>query len=1070
MKRNLLSLLVLISMLAALVSSVAASPATAAEVQSQTPQQTSQPLVVKVGYSTHDEINYLASRYDVTEVDQKNGIAYLLVSADEMTAIQQAGYRAEVDGAKTKLINQPHLALPGQGPDSIPGYPCYRTVEETYTTLQNIVADHPEMAEEFDIGDTWDKVMHGEGHGYNIYALRLTNENFGVIDEKPTFFLMAEIHAREYATAELATRYAEYLINNYNVDPDVTWLLNYFRVFIVTMTNPDGRKLAEQGQMWRKNIDNDDGCTDPSSWGTDLNRNYAFKWAYDNWGSDPYACGETYRGPAAASEPETQAIQNFVSSIFADQRGPGDTDPAPLDANGMFLTLHSAAALVLWPWGYVGTDSPNATQLQTLGRHLAFYNGYTPQQSNDLYATNGTTDDWSYGTLGIASYTFEMAGQFFQDCGAFNNTDVPDNLNSLVYAFKSARRPYMNPAGPDTENITALPAAVAPGDTVQLSATANDTHYAGGETTHNIAAAHYSIDNPSWVPGTTTYDMSPTDGSFNSKIEGIEATIDTTGLTSGRHTIFIESKDANNNWGVTGSTFLYIIEPGVSPVIEGYVLAAGTNQPLTANVKAGLFSTTSDPATGFYSMTVVSGTYDMVVDTDNFAPAYAYDVVAQDYQVVQRDFHLYPVCSIFTDDVETGNLGWTADSPWAITTEASHSPTHSWTDSPGGNYGDYRNVSLTSQEFDLTSATGVTLNFWHEYVTEAGWDYGYVEYNDGSGWNSVTSYDGNSQGWNQVELPIPGLDGKATARLRFHFTSDSNTNYDGWHIDDISLTAGGPGCMPPAAPTAGFSSNSPVPLGTPMEFTNETVGSEPMTYLWDFGDGVGTSDDINPSYVYTEVGTYTVTLTATNNLGSDTISQPVSVDLAPITGLSLVKVTPGTIYPGDQVEFSADISPDTAAKPYDYMVDYGDGTIASGSSDLDPLLLSHAYSLEGNYTVQVSVQNAVMQDPVNASVDIAVAPTPTAPVADFDTNSPVKLGNPILFTNLTSGTLPITYQWDFGDGVGTSSDTNPSYTYSAPGIYTVILTATNPWYTDTITKTVTVLPLHFWIFLPLASK
>jgi PKD repeat protein len=969
MKRTLFSLALLISMLFGMVSSASATSTLSSQPVQQVDQLIPERLVIRLYFTSKEDLNNLAARYDILNVNQSQGYAQLLVSPDEFTTLQQAGYRLEVEERQTELLNQPRQILPGQGIDSIPGFPCYRTVEETYTDIQALATAHPDMAQVFDIGDSWTKVQMGFPNGYDILALRLSNENFGNINDKPTFFLMAEIHAREYATAELATRFGEYLINNYGFDPDVTWLLDYFRVYIVTMTNPDGRKIAEGGNMWRKNVDNDDGCTYSGYWGTDLNRNSTFKW--NTGGSDDDPCGETYHGPTAGSEPEVQAIQSFVLNLFPDQRGPGDTDPAPVESTGVLISLHSAAGLVLWPWGWTGTDAPNASQLQTLGRHLAYFNGYYPEQSNDLYQTSGTSDDWSYGQLGIASFTFEMAGEFFQNCSSFEGTDYPDNRNALLYAFKTARRPYMNPSGPDSLSVVASPSAANPGDVVLLTAVANDTHYASGEPTQNIAEARYSIDNPSWIADTILYAMSPSDGSFDSKIENLEAVINTSGLASGRHTIFVESKDINGNWGVPSATFLFIVEPGVSPVIEGYIREAGSNLPVEADVSAGLFNTTSDPSTGYYSMTVISGTYDMVVTSGNFAPAYANGVVAQDGQTVQQDFHLYPICDVFTDNIEGGNLGWTAQAPWAITTEASHSPTHSWTDSPGGNYQDNRNITLTSPTFDLSAATGVTLNFWHEYDTETGWDYGTVEYNADNGWTEVQSYDG-FQDWTQESLSIPALDGKPNAQIRFHFTSDTNTNFDGWHFDDISITAGGPGCMAPSIPDAEFTSNSPVPLGQPMVFTNQTSGSEPITYAWDFGDSVGTSSDRDPTYTYTDIGTYTVTLDATNSLGSDTITHTVIVEPGAIASVDLTRITTDTIYTGYVVGFSADLLPDNAFKPYAYTIDFGDGMVITGTSVTEPLLFSHIYTSGGSHTIQISVINDVMAEPVTDSLDVYV--------------------------------------------------------------------------------------------------
>jgi PKD repeat protein len=77
--------------------------------------------------------------------------------------------------------------------------------------------------------------------------------------------------------------------------------------------------------------------------------------------------------------------------------------------------------------------------------------------------------------------------------------------------------------------------------------------------------------------------------------------------------------------------------------------------------------------------------------------------------------------------------------------------------------------------------------------------------------------------------------------------------------------------------SANFTHNGPIQLGNTAEFTNGSAGTPPLTYDWDFGDGVGTSTDENPSYDYTAGGTYTVTLTTNNGFGSDSYSLPISV-------------------------------------------------------------------------------------------------------------------------------------------------------------------------------------------------
>ena len=248
-------------------------------------------------------------------------------------------------------------------------------------------------------------------------------------------------------------------------------------------------------------------------------------------------------------------------SLFADQRGQEDTDIAPENTSGLLISLHSYSELVLWPWGWTDTDAPNHVQLQTLGRRLAYFNNYAPQQSNELYRTTGTSDDWAYGELGIAAYTFEMGTTFFQDCASFENTIYPDNLQALLYAFKAARQPYMDPSGPRVININITPDIADPGTPILLTAIADDDLYSannGREPTQSIKQARFSIDIPSWLDGAEFYSIPASDGNYNSDHETLQSIIDTTTLTAGPHIIYIEAMDADGNWGVPSAVTLNI--------------------------------------------------------------------------------------------------------------------------------------------------------------------------------------------------------------------------------------------------------------------------------------------------------------------------------------------------------------------------------------------------------------------------------------------------------------------------------------------------------------------------------
>jgi hypothetical protein len=142
------------------------------------------------------------------------------------------------------------------------------------------------------------------------------------------------------------------------------------------------------------------------------------------------------------------------------------------------------------------------------------------------------------------------------------------------------------------------------------------------------------------------------------------------------------------------TTTLDIDMPALSEyTVSGYVREMGSNAPLAAVVEilnAPVPPVNTDPATGFYSIDVVEGTWTMQATAANHAPqTLTVDVTGN----LQQNFSLSPFCDVFYDDVESGNLGWTAQSPWGIVTESSHSPTHSWTDSPGGSYQNNVNTS-----------------------------------------------------------------------------------------------------------------------------------------------------------------------------------------------------------------------------------------------------------------------------------------------------------------------------------------------------------------------------------------
>ncbi|MEK8032168.1 M14 family metallopeptidase [Ideonella sp. DXS29W] len=515
------------------------------------------------------------------ESNWKGGYLVLQLDAEDIAKLEAFKFRVVKDKAfadrhaemikRLRAAGSPNLfGASGQrlsaerleSGESIPNYPCYETVEETYAAAQGFTTTYPKLASWTDVGDSWEKTQ-GTG-GYDMGVLKLTNKDTtGPNGEaKPKLFVNSAIHAREYVTAPLMLAFANKLLTGYGKDADATWILDHHEVHLLLQTNPDGRKKAEGGLLWRKNTNRNYCGANSNSRGADLNRNFSFTWNVTNGqGSSGSACAETYRGPSAGSEPETQTVEGYVRSLWADRRGPNNDDAAPADTSGIHLDIHSYSQLVLWPYGFRTKAAPNGTALQTLGRKFAYFNGYTPEQSIGLYPTDGTSDAVSYGELGVAAFTFELGTSFFQSCSTYESTIKPDNLNALMYAAKVVRTPYQTPAGPDALKVKLSANGIPAGTPVTLTATLDDTRFNnsnGAEPTQNIAGAEVFVDTPPWMPGASPKNMSAADGAFDAKTEKATLSLSTTGLSKGKHLVYVRGVDASGNKGPVSAVFLKI--------------------------------------------------------------------------------------------------------------------------------------------------------------------------------------------------------------------------------------------------------------------------------------------------------------------------------------------------------------------------------------------------------------------------------------------------------------------------------------------------------------------------------
>jgi hypothetical protein len=129
---------------------------------------------------------------------------------------------------------------------------------------------------------------------------------------RPNVLFLATYHAREWAATEMALRLVRHLALTPAPGARLDSLLRRRDVWVVPVVNPDGYEHSHTTtRLWRKNRRPLGVVAGGVAFGVDLNRNHAVRWGLDDFGSSPNPRSEVYRGPAAASEPETQAIERL---------------------------------------------------------------------------------------------------------------------------------------------------------------------------------------------------------------------------------------------------------------------------------------------------------------------------------------------------------------------------------------------------------------------------------------------------------------------------------------------------------------------------------------------------------------------------------------------------------------------------------------------------------------------------------------------------------------------------------------------------------------------------------------
>lgn len=375
-------------------------------------------MEVWVYYTDADELltrmGELFGELDICTVKEAdNGEYYLVINTtkSQLEKIQALGFKTKIT---YEDIAEKFWQMVGtRDPQILRDFGYFYTYWEMRDTLQILANSFPNISRFYSAGNSYQNL--------NLYVFKIS-DNPAVEEREPAVCFNGATHAREPMGTTLCIDYIKYLLTNYATDSLVRWFVDNREIYIMPVLNPDGyRYNSDSGGATsniRKNRHLYSGQTSSSA-GVDLNRNYGYKWGYNNTGSSPLVTAENYRGPSRFSEIETQIARDvFLPKKIRTQ-----------------IDYHSYGSYNLCVWGYSGTAEPipdSVTHWEILDSMRA-KNGYPASRTGPvarvLYQANGTSIEWEVkdtlhnGVQKFMTYAF---------CIETNQTDFWDGWNNYT--------------------------------------------------------------------------------------------------------------------------------------------------------------------------------------------------------------------------------------------------------------------------------------------------------------------------------------------------------------------------------------------------------------------------------------------------------------------------------------------------------------------------------------------------------------------------------------------------------------------------------------------------------------
>lgn len=974
---------------------------------------------------------------------RENGFVYAYASKPQFESFLSLGYSYEKLTAPSLLLPESELNMLDNvtlGTKSTLAWDYYPTYTAYVSLMQQFASSYPNICQLDTIGTTVE--------GRLLLVVKIS-DNVSTDESEPEFFYTSTMHGDECTGYVLMLHLIDYLLTNYGSVTRITNLVNNMEIFINPNGNPDGTYAGGNTTV--------SGATRYNANGEDLNRNY------------PVPDGTAGDDGTYTQQVETQAFVAYIEGRHF----------------VMSANLHGGIELMNYPWDYTSNDHADKTWWMYVSKEYADTAqanspaGYFDAQPSmyvgspdypgvvegySWYPAPGSRQDYSQYFAQCREVTIEVSDTKTPSASTLEshwNYNYKSLLNYIEQAQYGIR-------GTITDNCTGMPVkamiTITSHDADSSMVFSDDVHgtyyrpIAPGTWNMSVSAPGYQTATTSGVT-TVNKTFVTRNFSLNPTAPTVDFSADVTSTCSGIISFVNESTFPQ------GSTFLWNFGDGQTSTLENPTHTYSSNGNYTVKLKimtcAGNDSLTRTSYISVNMPVAPSTVGDEICGSGTLTLTASGSGTIQWYDAPSGG-NIVGTGSPWTTPVLFDTTYYYASNQIVTSGAAQHA---GMTDNSGG--GQYFTSTNSYRYMIFDVLTPITLESVKVYVNSAGNRTIYLQSNTGVTLDSVVVNIPTGQNPYLVtlnfDIPIGtsyrlGVKTGSTNNLyiasgpSYPYTitdvisitgNNQNQSYYYFFFDWIvktSETCESPRTIVEAivnpAPLASFNY---VDAGNTIDFQN--TSSNGSSYYWDFDDGQ-TSTQTNPSHTYATSGTYTVTLIVTGIGGcSDTISQNITLGMAPAADFSADTVCVGT-----STHFT-DLSNPAFGTLVSWNWNFGDGTYAATQNP------THTFSASGTYNVTLIVENnSLLSDTITLTIVVA-----DRPLAAF-TSVPGLVDEPTYFTDASNSPFkPVTsWSWNFGD-LNTSNLQNPEHIYTSPGSFGVILIASNECGSDTASQTIQII-------------